>query len=72
VLFAHRSHSTHGKMHSTSRGPSFSKRCGGLPCMPGPLWFLQRVQLRIVLAAVTILLPIGERHGQPERRWRVR
>lgn len=49
-------------MHGTKRGPSLSKRCSGMPCMPGPLWPLPRLQqLRIVLTL--FLLLVGKQLG---------
>ena len=60
-------------MHSTSRGPSFSKRCSGLPCMPWPLWSLwrrlQQLQLHVVLVAV--LLNVWEQWWRSDKRRRV-
>lgn len=45
-----------GKMHSTSRRPSHSERCSGLPRLSWPL-----SQLRVVLVLLpAVLLSVGE------------
>jgi hypothetical protein len=62
-------------MHSTSRRPSLSQRCGELPGMPGKLGApLRWPQLQLVLAPILLLVPVvlfvRKQLGRPkQRRW---